>query len=57
MMCTFDQKEFCPLEHSFEKTNTKWKLQAYRNFLDPISSKINFKIKPSSQSGYFIFSN
>jgi hypothetical protein len=41
MSCSFDKKEYCPLEHSYEKSNIKWQLNIslYNKIKD-----INFRI-------------
>ncbi len=53
MECTFDQNEFCPLEHNFENGNSKWKLVSSHHTFDPNSNNGNQKLKfnPITKSG------
>ena len=49
MKCSFDQKEYCPLEH-FNKGNTHWKL----NSTEAINLLSYYKIKSSPRSGMHV---
>jgi hypothetical protein len=47
MSCSFDKKEYCPLEHSYEKSNIKWQLKS-----SELDLNINQTLKPKSGGNY-----
>jgi hypothetical protein len=53
MVCSFDMKEYCPLEHSYEKSNIKWQLRKSSPSLIALqASTVPFSsLRPSPKSG------
>jgi hypothetical protein len=47
MSCSFDKKEYCPLEHCYDKSNIKWKLKS-----SAIGLSINQTLKSKSGGNY-----
>ncbi len=47
MSCSFDKKEYCPLEQSYDKSNIKWQLKS-----SALGLNINQTIKLKSGGNY-----
>ena len=47
MSCSFDKKEYCPLEHCYDKSNIKWQLKS-----SAIGLNINQTLRPKSGGNY-----